>query len=271
MNAVIPTTLLAETWPDGFLKDDMTAVLLIGLVCVVAFAGLVMICFVVRHLLHRRLGATPATSPAGYEPENRFLPTIFDAPVRWLAIKSVNPQAVQAALGLQHARRCSWNEAVTAPFEPRLFIAPPIDGWVLVLGCDLPDPAEDVDACFVFLTHLSRELGHVQFFSANRVINQHAWARLEAGTVLRAYAWAGETLWNQGPLTSAEMTLKLRCLDYTEAVGELNLTQRELLATNTEKVLRLAGCWSLDPTDLEKSRLQDCAGIAGALLHSKPH
>ena len=271
MNPVIPTTLLAEADPAGFLKDDTMAVLLIGLFCVVAFAGLVLICFVVRHLVHRRLGTMHAKFPADHEPENRFLPTIFDAPVRWLAIKSANPQAVQAALGLHHARRCSWNEAVTAPFEPRLFIAPPIDGWVLVLGCDLPDPAEDVDACYCFLTHLSRELGHVQFFSANRVVNQHAWARLEAGMVQRAYAWAGETLWNQGPLTAAEMTLKLRCLDYTETTGELNIAQREMLSTNTEKVLRLAGCWSLDPASIEKSRLQDRAGIAGALLHSKPH
>lgn len=271
MNAVIPTTLLAADLPGGFLKDDMTAVVLIGFLCVVAFVALVMICFVIRHLNQRRSGAGLTKSSADREPENRFLPTIFDAPVRWLAVKSANPQAVQAALGLHQARRCSWNEAVTAPFEPRLFIAPPIDGWVLVLGCDLPDPAEDVDACFRFLTHLSRELGHVQFFSANRVINQHAWARLEAGTVQRAYAWAGETLWNQGPLTSAEMTLKLRCLGYTETTGELNIAQRELLSANTEKVLRLAGCWSLDPTTIEKSRLQDRAGIAGALLHSKPH
>lgn len=271
MNAALPASFLGMMSSPDFVPDDTMAVLLIGLFCVVAFALLVMICFVVRLLRNRRRAKTPAHSSVADEPENRFLPTIFDAPVRWVAIKTVSLQAVQSALGLQHARRCSWNEAVTAPFEPRLFIAPPIDGWVLVLGCDLPDPDEDVDDCFCFLTHLSRELGQVQFFSANRVINHHAWARLESGVVTRAYAWAGETLWNQGPLTSAEMTLKLRCLDYTETVGQLNLAHRELLSTNTEKVLRLAGCWSLDPTGIDRARLQHSVGIAGALSHSKPH
>ena len=51
---------------------------------------------------------------------------------------------------------------------------------------------------------LSRKLGHVQFFSANRVLNHHSWALLDQGEVFRAYAWAGETLGNQGPLTAAE-------------------------------------------------------------------
>ena len=46
----------------------------------------------------------------------------------------------------------------------RLFIAPRINGWILVFGSDLPDPSDDVDQCFHFVTGLSRKLGHVQLF-----------------------------------------------------------------------------------------------------------
>ena len=66
----------------------------------------------------------------------------------------------------------SLNDALATPFEPRLFISPPVQGWILVMGCDLPDPADDIDECFKFLTGLSRKLGEVQFFSRNRAVAQ---------------------------------------------------------------------------------------------------
>jgi hypothetical protein len=115
------------------------------------------------------------------------------------------------------------------------------------MGCDLPDPADDVDDCFKFLSGLSRKLGEVQFFSRNRAVGHHGWARLENGKVVRAYAWAGETLWNQGALTEAERNLKLRCLTYTESSEVLGLAEREVLALNTERVVRLAAAGA-DPT-----------------------
>jgi len=45
----------------------------------------------------------------------------------------------------------------------------------------LPDPADDVDVCYRLLAELSRKLGHVQFFNANTVLNQHAWVQAEHG------------------------------------------------------------------------------------------
>ena len=138
------------------------------------------------------------------------------------------------------------------------------------MGCDLPDPAEDIDQCFVFLSHLSHKLGEVQFFVRNRPVSFHGWAKLDAGRVQRAYVWAGETLWHQGAATEAERDLKMRCLPYLECADALGLAERELLAANTEKILRLAASWSLDPTSIEAASL-DAKGIAGDLLHSKFH
>jgi len=182
-------------------------------------------------------------------------------PVVWLAIRSHNPLEVQAALALADPTPCSWSEGWNG--ENTLFIAPPIRGWVLVAGSAVPDPAEDIDRCFRFLRELSRKLGHVQFFHADRVLHHHGWARLEAGRVLRAYAWAGATLWHQGARTAAEAELGLKCFDYGEDLPPSKWGVSELLAANVEKVPSLAAQWSLDPAELELRMLPDSRGIAG--------
>jgi hypothetical protein len=192
----------------------------------------------------------------------------FEQPSRWLAIKASNPAVVQAALHLHRPTPCSWEEGLAEAREDKLFISPAVSGWVLVLGSGLPEPAEDSDKCFHFLTALSRKLGHVQFFSVGRAVNYHSWVLSERGQVYRAYAWAGETLWNQGPVTAAEKDLKMLCLEYA---SERNpFTIREALAANSEKVNQLAARWSVDPAAIPPE-LWRGRGIVGALSHSKPH
>jgi len=191
-----------------------------------------------------------------------------EQPGRWLAVKAVNPAVVQAALRLHHPTACSWEEGLAEARDDKLFISPPISGWILVVGSGLPEPAEDPDRCFHFLTALSRKLGHVQFFSVSRVVNYHGWVLLDKGQVYRAYAWAGETLWNQGPVTAAEKDLNMLCLEYASDRNPFSM--REALSANSEKVNQLAARWSIDPaaipTEMWRGR-----GIVGAFSHSKPH
>jgi len=244
-------------------NDDLVAVLLVCLVVAVVISALAIRRLVRRELLQR--DAAPdfeiASAPSS---------AIFDAPTRWLAVRTHNPQLVQDALGVKNPRVCSWSDALATPFEPRLFISPAVRGWVLFMGCDLPDPTDDIDQCFLFLTRLSHKLGEVHFFARNRAVSHHGWARLDGGRVVRAYVWAGETLWKQGTVTEGERDLKVRCLTYIETTDILGLLEREALALNTEKVVRLAAAWSIDPTNVEASALES-KGIAGDLLHSKLH
>ncbi len=193
---------------------------------------------------------------------------VFEPPNSWLVIKARDPATVQAALCLHHPTPCSWEEGLIEAREDKLFISPSISGWVLVIGSGLPGPFEDVDECFRFLSDLSRKAGQVQLFSASRVVNHHAWVLMERGRVFRAYAWAGETLWNQGPLTAAEKELDLRCFDYG---GEQDFfLVKEELAANSEKVGQLAARWSLDPGTLSSGSWSG-RGIVGALSQSKLH
>lgn len=198
-----------------------------------------------------------------------FSPSIFDQPSRWLAIRSSDPRLVQAALGLHSTAPCSWEEGLHEAREHKMFVSPSIGGWVVVLGSALPDPADDVDACFHFLRELSRKVGQVQFFSANRVVYHHAWALADQGNIFRAYAWAGETLWNQGPVTAAERELRFQCFGY--GTDRSVFVHRDPLMANTEKVFRLAARWSIDPMALREVSANDRQGIVGSFSQSKLH
>jgi len=179
----------------------------------------------------------------------------------WVAVRSCNLRAVQSALHLHNPKPCSWLRGLTGQEE--LFIAPPIKGWVLVMGSGLPDPSDDVDICFRFVLDVSRKLGQVQLFSVSQALYHHAWVKADSGKVLRAYAWAGRTLWQQGARTPAETELDLKCFDYTESAGQDALDQPDAPSTNVEKVPLLAARWSLDPARIDKRLFETAPGIAG--------
>ncbi|MBU6409984.1 MAG: hypothetical protein KGR98_06315, partial [Verrucomicrobia bacterium] len=140
--------------------------------------------------------------------------------------------------------------------DHEFFISPRLNGWVIVKGLGVPNPGENVDVCFHFLTGLSRKLGHVQFFHAETGGYHHAWARLDDGYVTRAYAWAGGTVWRQGDRTVAETELRMKCFDY----GEETFAEKTVMA-NCDKVPLLAARWSLDPARIRM--LKTMNGIAG--------
>lgn len=174
-------------------------------------------------------------------------------PACWLAIRAATPERVREALGLSRFIPCSWAEGMTGEHE--FFISPRVNGWVIVTGSAIPTPDDDVDECFRFLVSLSRKLGHVQFFHAQKFLHHHAWARLDDGYVTRAYAWADETVWNQGTKTVPEMELGLKCFDYGEPCP------RSVAARNVEKVSQLAARWNFDPAAVDERILAE--GVAG--------
>ncbi len=139
------------------------------------------------------------------------------------------------------------------PDKHEFSISPRVNGWVIVTGPGLPDPGDDVDGCFRFLTYVSRKLGHVQFFHAEKFSAHHAWARLDNGCVTRAYAWAGETIWNQGATTTGESMLGLKCSGYGEDSGAGFWVTKERASANVEKIPLLAARWSVDPGILHRA------------------
>ncbi len=243
--------------------------LLLALLGTVLLIGALLTIVVRRYLRARRAARAGRRTPAEFRGDRLFQSSVFQCPNRWVAIKSANLQAVQAALGLHNPTPCSWADGMARVGDQKLFVSPPVNGWVLVVGPLLPEPSEDVDVCFRFLQRLSRELGEVQFFSVNRAVGHHAWARFERGRAVRGYAWAGETLWNQGRKTWAERKLGLRCYDYCEGDARNNFAQPERNRVNVENLFVLAALWSLDPSSIDDSALTDVLGITGDLSRAR--
>jgi len=206
----------------------MAHMLALGVACAI-FIGMI--------VLHRRARALDQS----FHSFQKFLPPQAEPPARpeiWLAVRSAEPKAVRLAL----------------PVAGRFSVSSRVNGWVVVTGPDLPSPGDDVDACFLFLTALSKELGHVQFFYAEKFSAHHAWARMDEGCVTRAYAWTGETVWNQGVKTSAEIALRMKCFGYGENPDTESWTVgKTAAAANVEKVPLLAARWGIDPAILRRT------------------
>jgi hypothetical protein len=254
----------------GFRTGDLIAYLLVSLLGMVLFLGALCVLLVLQLRRSDKSLALTKPSVAPMSREQKAKPLLFDFPSRWLAVKSTNPQSVQNALGLNNPTPCSWEQGLARSQDFKLFVSPPINGWVLVAGLGLPDPSDDVDQVFHFILHLSRKVGQVHYFSVNRAINSHAWVLADQGRVRRAYAWAGTTLWSQGELTPAEKELAMICFEYGEA-SPPHFPPHEMHRANVDKVPLLAGRWSVDPMALDQSANELGLGITGELRQSKPH
>lgn len=223
----------------------------------------ILVVYLVRRL--RARGTVSAQPQSCFEANPMFRDfllrtTPFRRPECWLAVKSRNVAAVQAALALHDVKPCSWADGMAGGDEQKLFISPPVSGWILVIGSALPDPCDDEDASFRFLQRFSRKLGQVQLFSAGEVFQEHAWVWMDTGRVVRAYAWSGRTLWNQGELTRAEKELCLRCLGYGQFPAGPPFVYD---GGSTIKVHRLAARWSLDPDEIDEQFIESARGLVG--------
>lgn len=252
-------------FPLGVHGSEYLVFFLLFLLSFIVFTGGF---FILLSTIHAREGRSrqPHPTPEA-EPEEHSLSytALVNLPQHWVAVQGVSVEAVVNALQLRHLNECSWTEGLLETGQDRVFIAPRIGQWTLILGDALPDPANDVDHCFRFLSRLSSQLGHVQFFSANRALGFHAWAKFYQGRAVRAYAWAGRTVWNQGPKSSAEIKLGAICHDYFEDEHLSWQEQQQISATNIELIPALAARWSIDPANIDADKIAPYPGISGEL------
>lgn len=175
----------------------------------------------------------------------------------WLAVKGRSPEEIAAALALRQLRAVPWREGVEAVTEDgagQYFLTPELDGWVLVAAEDLlSEPASSATApaeLAARIAQLSRELGEVQAFATYHVIEYHHWMRASRGTLLRAYAYLGESgeVWlDEGAPTPEEQALR----------GGEDWTPGE------QDVMALAARWSVDPSNLEGHPAGALPGLLG--------
>ncbi len=251
---------------------DALVLTMLGLVLFLTAVFLVFL-WMIHHSARRMARAyceEAARKPASWKtPRGRFRPLFYHQPERWLAVRCVEMELVGRALGLSNTARCSWHECMTRGGERAIFLTPPVMGWVLAIGPGLPDPADDVDACYHFLAQLSRSVGEIQYFNVHPALHHHAWVKANGGEIQRAYAWAGETVWSQGAPTKAEIELGMRFFDYADPSGSM-LAASASAATNVERLPALAARWSINPAGIDERILDNGRGIAGEASPVRP-
>ena len=179
----------------------------------------------------------------------------------WLAARTTDPERVIAALSLESVESIDWARGVAAGYASRVFVSPPVEGWVLVMSSsfleglvDHEEAREGAD----FVSRLSASLDcEVQYFETHRVIELHTWIRAERGTIVRAYSYIGErgeTQLDIGSQSDEEVALGFAFFDEhcPEAESDHYWERDDLTSPTEAEVFALAAEWSLDPGELDQ-------------------
>lgn len=183
------------------------------------------------------------------------------------------------------------------------FISPPVSGWVLVVSSSLVYPTietqHDIGRRFDLLfSRLMERFEDVQFFGSHRVVDFVTWARALNGKRMRIFAWSGSegtVLANVGEQTLEEAKLGFPNLsgfspsDAGDRIFEIaeqrNAQESALIASGLSgreararlrqngphafidetDVVKLAGLWSIDPTQLSNEGRPPGLGLAARL------
>jgi hypothetical protein len=195
-------------------------------------------------------------------------PAIPDLPIgfgyknKWLAIKSTNNAEVAEFLNIQNIEIVNWEMGVNAGYGSKVFITPPLNGWVLVLGVDI----SDVDAIETkeLLESVSKTFGECQIFSTHRVSDYHFWALAKQGEIMRMYAIAGaELLVMYGEPTEVEQKYKLIDMFPDDGIDDSFWENENLTFPDEELVMEIAESWSINPTKIEELNNVEGLGLTG--------
>jgi hypothetical protein len=206
--------------------------------------------------------------PAAHQPDT---PQPFGYKQTWLTIASAESAAVARALNLTHAQPCPWEEGIRLTLPHQLFISPPVQHWIFVVGQPLPlsDGHLRSQQIVPLLNRLSTEFGVAHYFSTHRVVEYHSWARSEDGRLIRGYAYLGErgeTLWDEGaPHTESELGLALFDEQNAEASDPAYWNRTDLHFPDEESVMQMARRWCVAPSDLTANDSQPALGVRGSI------
>ena len=247
----------------------MTTEILIGIV-LVALVGFLYF----SKLQSRQSSASNATMPSLQTVE--IDQTIADSPVgfgykcMWFAVKTSNQQRIAEMLKLKNVAKCNWRVGIDKAYEGAVYITPPINGWTLACGLGLPgggDSKERINEIKQILSAMSSEFGEAQYFCTHRVVELHCWIRALKGKVTRVYSFSGEDGGNimiEGIPTEFEKQNHLINTFSKEAKNEHYFETNGLVIPDEEFIMKLAGKWSVDPTQIgSRQDISPALGLLG--------
>jgi len=196
--------------------------------------------------------------------EQRDKELIPDSPIgfgyknEWIAVKTQNANEVADLLNLK-ARKCNWSEGVSSG---KVFITPPIEGWVLVLGTELSVFEEEKN--LIILKKLSLKFDECQAFLTNRIVDYHSWALVKKGELIRAVRYFLEDevpFFIIGEPTKIEQNLKFEFPSIDEVEDESYWEKDDVYFIDEDTVMMIAENWSINPTTLDKRKGIESFGL----------
>jgi len=212
-----------------------------------------------------------ATLPNGTEAQvfDEDDPQPFGFKMCWLAVADADQFQVIRSLGLTNVRECGWRQGMSAAYGEAgphdVFVTPPVNNWILVIGRALWNKM-DLNGCLednLWYQHLLSQHGEVHYYSTHRAVGNHAWVKGKKGHIVRGYGYSGELgeiMWCVGDPTPQEQWLRFNF--YTpDNVGS---KKPNLRYPDEQDVLILAALWSVDTT-FENSKIGEGPGYIGSL------
>ncbi len=200
--------------------------------------------------LNKLFGEKPTKSEPPQTEQSQMAEMLPDKPrpfgykTSWLCVKCDSSEQVIDAIDLKKAARSNWEFGLSQTRD-RVFVSPPLDGYVLAVGYGtfgiMPSADEELEA----LKAVAAKFDEVQCYASHRVSDFYAWAKFVKGELVRGYVWnggEGMVSLNEGELTPEEENLGFNSFiqgneDDWENVG----------FPDEENVVEIAAAWGIDP------------------------
>lgn len=192
-------------------------------------------------------------------------PVNFGYKCVWIAVKTEDTDSLLNALEVTHVQKANWVEGMLRNFSTGIFVLPPIDGWILAVGSDLPVPQAPVlEQARIFLDRLSARFGEAQLFGNHRGTGSAFWMKSVQGKTERLYSIGDGVTIIEGQPTAIEQQWALLDTNSEDAADEAYWDRS--VYPDVEHVLEVAQAWSINPMQLET---HENVGAFGYLGHLK--
>lgn len=171
-------------------------------------------------------------------------PRPFGFKVSWLCVKANSSEEVIEKLGLKNAEHTNW-EFGLSQVRDRVFVSPPLDGYVLAVGYETFGIMPDVDEELEALKAIAVKFDEVQCYSSSRISDFYVWAKFVKGQLIRGYGWnggEGMVYLNEGELTPQELSL-----GFGKFIQNDDDDWDSVEFPDEESVVEIAAEWGVDP------------------------
>jgi len=175
--------------------------------------------------------------------------------MQWISVRSESIDDVVRALSLSSPRQASWRTGIEYAYQSKgVFVAPPVQGWVSIVGLAKGDFELQGDRA-AMKRRIEMVIPHFRSscaYATHRVTEYHQWIKAIDGKITRCFAYLGErgeVLCNEGKVTDAERSLSF---------GTKPPDQWE---PDEGDVMTVARGWSYDPTGLSEHSAKPEFGV----------